>query len=48
MVPIIPIHAQLDDAVNTGDVATVQSLLARGADVNGRNGLGDTPLIAAA
>ena len=48
MVPIIPIHAQLDDAVNTGDVATVRSLLARGADVNGRNGLGDTPLIAAA
>ena len=48
MVPIIPIHAQLDDAVNTGDLVTVQSLLARGADVNSRNGLGDTPLIAAA
>ena len=38
----------LDDEVNMGHLKNVRRLLQQGADVNGRNALGDTPLIAAA
>jgi ankyrin repeat protein len=40
--------ARLDDSVNEGDLESVRYLLEQGADVNGRNVLGDTPLMAAA
>jgi uncharacterized protein len=36
------------DAVIRGDHARAQSLIERGADVNGRDGAGDTPLLSAA
>ncbi len=40
--------AKLDDVVNMGDMEKVRRLVGQGADVNGRNILGDTPLMAAA
>ena len=40
--------AELDDEVNMGRLENVRQLLRQGADVNGRNALGDTPLKAAA
>lgn len=42
------IIAHLDDEVNTGNLDNVGHLLEQGADVNGRDVLGNTPLIAAA
>ena len=39
---------ELDDEVNLGHLEKVRQLLEQGADVNGRNALGDTPLMAAA
>jgi ankyrin repeat protein len=39
--------AQLDDELNMGHLDTVRTLLAAGADVNGRNAMGQTPLLAA-
>jgi len=39
---------KLDDEVNMGHLENVRRLLQQGADVNGRNAMGDTPLIAAA
>ena len=40
--------AKLDDKVNQGNLENVMRLIEQGADVNGRNVLRDTPLIAAA
>ncbi len=39
---------ELDDEVNMGHLENVRQLLQQGADVNGRNALDDTPLLAAA
>ena len=40
--------ALLDDEVNKGNLENVVRLIERGADVDGRNVLGNTPLMAAA
>jgi len=40
--------AELDDEINMGNLENVRRLLQHGADANGRNALGDTPLKAAA
>ncbi len=39
---------ELDDEVNMGHLENVRRISQQGADVNGRNALGDTPLKAAA
>jgi len=39
---------ELDDQVNMGNLENVRRLLQNGADLNSRNALGDTPLMAAA
>ena len=43
-----PAHRALVDAVKRGTVADVEALLKRGADVNGRDGEGQTVLLYAA
>ncbi len=40
--------AHLDDEVNMGNLENVVRLIEQGADVNGRDLLGNTPLMAAA
>ena len=39
---------ELDDEINMGHLENVRRILQQGADVNGTNALGDTPLKAAA
>jgi ankyrin repeat protein len=41
-------NAELFDAVKNGDLAYVQKLISKGADVNAKDNIGMTPLMAAA